>query len=102
LPDATNLLVAGALSVGLLLLLLPPDLALGLTRENGPVENLSALVAAVGAMVAGLKLVRSRGGIWAAITLMLVWAIVGQKWRSPSPAQTVPGTKDHAGPGNCS
>jgi hypothetical protein len=70
---ATNLLVAGALFVGGLLLLLPRDLALRLTREGGVVESLAVLVASIGVAGAGLKLIRCRNGIWGAITLMLLW-----------------------------
>lgn len=56
-----------------ILMFIPRDQAVFLTREGGWVENLSVAVLACGAVFAGLKLLRSRSSIWGAILLMFFW-----------------------------
>ena len=53
--------------------MLPRELALHLTREGGSIENLTAFAAAVGIVIAVLKLLRSGSGIWLSISLIMLW-----------------------------
>jgi len=69
----TNLIVAGAILGCVLLFLLPREIALRLTRENGWVENLSVLAVAGAVLVAGVKLFFARSSLWAAIAIVLLY-----------------------------
>jgi hypothetical protein len=70
LKTGTNLVVAGAILGGVLLLLLPRDFAFRLTREDGLIENLSVLAAACAVIIAVVKLFVSRPALWLAIAIV--------------------------------
>jgi hypothetical protein len=56
-----------------MLMALPRPFAIGLASEDGPIENLSAGILALGVIFAGLRLFRHPSRLWFSILLTVQW-----------------------------